>query len=50
MFTGRSVAVEDIFDDISPLIEDESHDKDRSLVCLFCGKAMCPVGRQEQTP
>ena len=22
----------------SPLSEDESHDKDRSLVCFFCGK------------
>ena len=48
MFTWRSVAVEDIFDDISRLSKDESHDKDRSLVCFLCGGAK--VGREEQTP
>ena len=35
MFTWRSVAVEDIFDDISRLSKDESHEKDRSSCAFF---------------
>ena len=45
---GIRIAVEDFFDDISRLSKDESHDKDRSLVCFLCGGAK--VGREEQTP
>lgn len=35
-FNWRSVAVEDTFNDISSLSEDDLHDKVQSLVCFLC--------------